>query len=171
MIYRPALMLRSGLLAVVLLGLPVGCGKGAPPAADDAPQAEPAKGASSPQVAAWGGGVAARDPQLEPLELRRDESALPTGGSARVAWAQGRIGGVEAARTLAALLEGDAAVEAAHLAALAFLEPPADEPSADAPGPWYDLEDAVWSRLAVTEAVDEAEALLFAVARVRRPLR
>ncbi len=166
MIYRPALMLRSGLLAVVLLGLPPGCGKGAPPAAETKPEPASSERALSSEVGAWGGGVSPRAPQLEPIELRRDANALPTGASARVAWAQGRIGGVEAARSLAALLEGDATVESAHLAALAFLEPPVDEPSADAPGPWYDLEDAVWSRLALTEAPDEAEALLFAVARI-----
>ena len=158
-------MVSRRLVATLVLGLALGC-KDPPPTAEQAPEgtAEASVPVDPPQVVGWGSGVPTRAPALEALELARNPASLPTGNDPRTAWAQARIGGDRAAEALASWLEGEAAATSAHLAALALLEPPADEPREGSR--WATLEDAVWTRLAVTEAPDEIEALLLAVARI-----
>jgi cyclophilin family peptidyl-prolyl cis-trans isomerase len=110
--------------------------------------------------------VPARAPALEALERGRKPDSLPTGSDARTAWAQARIGGPGAVDALAAWLEGDAGATSAHFAALALLDPPAGEPAPEGQSRWSKLEDAVWTRIAVTESADELDALLLAIARI-----
>ncbi len=117
-------------------------------------------------VSGWGRGVASRAPALEARELAREPDSLPAGPDARTAWAQARIGGPGAVDALAAWLEGDSGATSAHFAALALLDPPPGEPDAEGNGRWSGLENAIWTRLAVTESPDEIDALLLAVARV-----
>ena len=151
----------------LLLGLGSGCKDPAPDPPQLAVDAPADRPTSEPDpVPRWGQGVPKRAPALEALELARQADALPTAGDARTAWAQARIGGPQAVDVLAGWLEGDAGATSAHLAALALLDPPAGEPNPSAEGRWAALEDAVWSRIAVTRAPDEVEALLLVVARI-----
>ncbi|MGH1340765.1 MAG: peptidylprolyl isomerase [Nannocystales bacterium] len=160
-------MVRGCLVVTLILGFASGC-KDSSSAADQrrtaapdtAPPSEPAS------VPGWGLGVPARAPALEAQELAREPNSLPAGNDARTAWAQARIGGPRAVDALAAWLEGDAGATSAHFAALALLDPPPGAPDAEGNGRWPALEDAIWTRLAVTESRDELEALLLAVARV-----
>ena len=143
-----------------------GCKDPAPAAQQRAAEASTDEPTREPEpVPSWGQGVPDRAPALEALELARKPESLPTGAEPRTAWAQARIGGPQAVDALAAWL-GDAGATSAHLAALALLDPPAGEPDATREGRWAKLEDAAWSRLAVTDAPDEVEALLLAIARI-----
>jgi cyclophilin family peptidyl-prolyl cis-trans isomerase len=84
-------------------------------------------------------------------------------------WALGRIGTPLAVeQVLERLSAKDPPLLSAELAAVAFLEPPAGRPgeAAEPSGRWFQLEDALWTRYAVTQFDDEAAALLLAVARI-----
>lgn len=129
----------------------------------------------------------ARDPG-HPALLRRldDAESRGTPQRERALWSLARIGGPAARDRL--LSELDAGSESQALAAAALLEVPAHEPGAppdpvgraadaddDEAGPqgreealWAALEDALWTRYAVTEpgSVDAQRALLLAIARV-----
>ncbi|MBV1858221.1 MAG: peptidylprolyl isomerase [Nannocystaceae bacterium] len=160
-------MVRGCLVVTLFFGLASGC-KDPVPTADQglAVGSDPTPSVGPAKVSRWGLGVDARAPALEARELEREPGSLPAGSDARTAWAQGRIGGPHAVDALAAWLEGEAGATSAHLAALALLDPPPGEPNPEGNGRWSGLEDAVWTRLAVTEAPDEIEALLLAVARL-----
>ena len=113
-----------------------------------------------------------RDESIEAAELDRDPAAAALTDAShrdRTSWALGRIGGPLAVdRLLERVSAIDPPPSAAELAAVAFLEPPAGLPG-EAPEPegaWATLEDALWTRYAVTEIDDEAVALLLAAARV-----
>lgn len=160
-------MVRGCFVVTLFLGLASGCkdpvaaaDQGIAAASDPEPSGKPAT------VPGWGLGVPARSSALEARELAREPGSLPVGRDARTAWAQARIGGPYAVDALAAWLEGDAGATSAHFSALALLDPPPGEPNAEGTGRWPGLEDAVWTRLAVTEDLEEMEALLLAVARV-----
>jgi len=160
-------MVRGRLVVTLLLGLASGCKEPAPAAAEASPKAAETEPSTEPEIVdGWGDGVVARAPALEALEFARGAESLPSGSDARTAWAVARIGGPGAVDATAAWLEGNAGATSAHLAALGLLDPPAHEPGPEGEGRWASLEDAVWSRLAVTEASDEVDALLFAVARI-----
>lgn len=157
-------MTSRRLVVLLALGLALGC-KDPALASEDSPAAARPPAPTTPrEVAGWGAGVTTRAPALEAQELARDPGSLPTGDDARTAWTQARIGGPQAVDALAVWLEGGAAATSAHLAALGLLEPPPHEPRGESR--WARLEDAVWTRLAVTEDPAEIEALLFAVARI-----
>lgn len=160
-------MVRGCFVVTLFLGLASGC-KDPVPAADQgiAAASDPEPSSQPAAVSGWGLGVPARASALEARELAREPASLPVGSDARTAWAQARIGGPYSVDALAAWLEGDAGATSAHFAALALLDPPPGEPDAEGTGRWPGLEDAIWTRLAVTEALDEIEALLLAVARV-----
>ncbi|MCR9166553.1 MAG: peptidylprolyl isomerase [Nannocystaceae bacterium] len=163
-------MIRRCLVATLFLGLASGCKEPAPEAAERPSEGRSAAPSNRPEPAAsWGRQVPARAPALEALELQRGPESLPVGGDARTAWAQARIGGHAAVDALAGLLEGEAQVTSAHLAALALLDPPFGEPDPQGQTRWAKLEDAVWTRIALTEAPDELEALLLAAARLGGP--
>ncbi len=144
------------------------------PAAGTASLAGPERSAAP----AWGPPPPAhQDAALVAAELARDPKslAIETGLASTellvresAAWSLARIGGPEARDRLRPLLDGDAGASASMFAALGLLDPPRHAPR-EAPepdGPWADLEDAVWNRYAVTEKLDEAQALLFSVARL-----
>lgn len=160
-------MLRGCLVVTLFLGLAPGCKDPPPNAAEPSFEAQSESPTKRPEPSeSWGGSVPARAPALEALERRRQPDARPSGSDARTAWARARIGGPEAADALAVWLEGDAGATSAHLAALALLDPPAGEPAPEGQSRWSTLEDAVWTRIAVTEASDELDALLLAIARI-----
>lgn len=160
-------MIRGCLVVTLFLGLASGCKDPAPAAEHGVAQAQESTPSSEPaNVPGWGRGVPSRAPALEAREFAREPDSLPTGDDARTAWTQARIGGPRAVDALAGWLEGDAGATSAHLAALALLDPPPGEPDTEGNGRWPGLEDAIWTRLAVTESADELEALLLAVARV-----
>lgn len=160
-------MVRGCLVVTLFLGLASGCKEPAPAAEQGIAASADSAPSTKPQVVSgWGLGVPRRAPALEARELAREPDSLPAGVDARTAWAQARIGGPRAVDALAAWLEGESGATSAHFAALALLAPPPGEPDPEGSGRWSGLEDAVWTRLAVTEAPDEAEALLLAVARV-----
>jgi cyclophilin family peptidyl-prolyl cis-trans isomerase len=88
----------------------------------------------------------------------------------RALWSLARIGGEQArARLQVELDAGDPAM----FAALALLEVPPGEPGSPAlpTGEWAKLEDALWTRYAVTDpaALPSARALLFAIGRLGGP--
>jgi cyclophilin family peptidyl-prolyl cis-trans isomerase/HEAT repeat protein len=115
----------------------------------------------------------ARDAEAPGIEddLRSEDDAT----EARAAWTLGRIGGERALVRLTRMLDGDRGREA--LAALALLQPPRDASGGpiEPQGRWKELEDALWTRYALTpdpdpaEAEDHAEALLLAIARTGGP--
>jgi cyclophilin family peptidyl-prolyl cis-trans isomerase len=85
-------------------------------------------------------------------------------------WSFARIDNVEAREWLLGELDGD---EGSALAALALLEVPRSEPGSppeplDAAPEWAALEDALWTRYALTDpaALGQARALLLSIARV-----
>jgi cyclophilin family peptidyl-prolyl cis-trans isomerase len=84
-------------------------------------------------------------------------------------WSLARIGGASARARLLAELDGG---ETLALAASALLEVPRSEPGSPPEplegGPWGELEDALWTRYAVTDpgALAQARALLLAIARL-----
>jgi cyclophilin family peptidyl-prolyl cis-trans isomerase len=146
-----------------------------PEAEIDASQdaATPQTGPSAP---AWGVAVMDRDAAIEAAELSRDPAASALSEAAadparreRAMWAWGRIGGALAVdRLLERVVATDPPASSAELAAVAFLEPPAGLPG-EAPEPggaWAVLEDALWTRYALTEKDDDAVALLLAAARI-----
>lgn len=79
-----------------------------------------------------------------------------------------RIGGVAARRKLLAMV-GDGRVEmtSSMLAAIGLLSRPDDEDSLASPSAvqWTELEDALWTRYAITRRAEDAAALLLAIAR------
>ncbi len=104
-------------------------------------------------------------------EVRRDLDALEpvvTGGrmGKHEAVSVGRIGGPAAARRLTATLDGENWEEV--VVATALLEP--TQTTRNAPpeprGPWAVMERSLWGRYAVTEDIQTAESLVFALARV-----
>jgi cyclophilin family peptidyl-prolyl cis-trans isomerase len=117
-----------------------------------------------------------RDAAIEAAEIDRDpaapaliEAAADPKRRDRATWALGRIGGPLAVDQLIERVGAtDPPPSAAELAAVAFLEPPASLPGepAEPQGSWAALEDALWTRYAVTETDDDAVALLFAASRV-----
>ncbi len=160
-------MIRGWMVVTVLLGLSAGCDRPAVTAAQGSnSRTETVSEAKPPPAPAWGSTVRPRAPALEALELKRDPDSLPSGSDARTAWSVARIGGPRAIDAMAAWLDGEAGATSAHLAALAFLDPPDGEPAVEGEGRWTRLEDATWTRLAVTDAPDEVEALVLAVARI-----
>lgn len=86
----------------------------------------------------------------------------------RALWSIARIGGVDARDLVLAEFDGGQSVA---LAAAALLEVPRTEPGSPpqplAGGPWGELEDALWTRLAVTDPSElgQARALSLAIAR------
>ncbi len=153
----------------LLVGSVAACRDPAPTPTAEVAAAPTAVVADAPRRA-WGESLAGRAPELERAELQRDAEGLNPATSDREAWAVARIGDTTSVPALLRLLDGEAGASSAQLAALAFLEPPPGQPSDVEPHqPWGALEDAVWSRLAVTQQPDEAEALFLAVARVGGP--
>ncbi|MFV8751517.1 peptidylprolyl isomerase [Nannocystaceae bacterium ST9] len=124
----------------------------------------PPRGAASELIDA----ELARDPRH--AGLARALSGEPGPTRTRALWSLARIGGEPARdRLLVELDRGDPNM----LASLALLEVPTSEPgSPPTPeGEWARLEDALWTRYAVTDpsASTSARALVFAIARVGGP--
>jgi cyclophilin family peptidyl-prolyl cis-trans isomerase len=128
--------------------------------------------------ASWGPGVPeivpaealaaelARRSSLEMLSVADDADELRVRGL----WSLARIGSVEAREQMLAELDGG---ESSALAAAALLEVPRSEPGSppeplDGPPEWAALEDALWTRYALTDpaALGQARALLLSIARV-----
>jgi cyclophilin family peptidyl-prolyl cis-trans isomerase len=89
---------------------------------------------------------------------------------ARALWSLARIGSLDAAQQMLAAFDGG---DGSALAAAALLEVPRSEPGSppeplDAPPEWAHLEDALWTRYAVTDpsATAQARALLLGIARI-----
>ncbi|MCA9684885.1 MAG: hypothetical protein KC457_22065, partial [Myxococcales bacterium] len=140
-----------------------------------------------PGLPAWGRQVPATVPEQElawalaaeleraPLNARLQElleSERAGAGRARALWSLARIGGPVARDRLLAELDREAPLA---LAASALLEVPvfeAGSPPEPMPGdPWGQLEDALWTRLALSEPGRDddgttARALLLAIARL-----
>lgn len=127
-----------------------------------------------PGLPSWGPRVPeAVAPELLAAELARRaqdvELLARRERGERALWSLARIGGPEARERL--LLELDAA-EPLAVAASALLEVPGiDAGSAAQPeldGPWAALEDALWTRYALSDpaAIDHQQALLLAIARL-----
>lgn len=162
---------RVGALVAIAFAAGCSCPSGKP---DDAEVAAAWDRPSEPSVAplpAWGGGSVEASAALEDAELARDLEAPAIaeamGSEAlrtRAIWAVARIGGAPAAQRLIELLDAKANATATELAALSFLEPPEGE--LEEGSVWWTLEDAVWTRYAVTEEPARAEALLLAIARI-----
>ncbi len=126
--------------------------------------ARPPRGAADDLIAA----ELARDPDHAALAAALRGEPGPT--RTRALWSLARIGGELARdRLLAELDRGDPAM----FASLALLEVPPSEPgSPPTPeGAWAELEDALWTRYAVTDpaALASLRALVFAIARVGGP--
>jgi cyclophilin family peptidyl-prolyl cis-trans isomerase len=140
---------------------------------DVAPDAEVAVG-----LASWGPPVPASvtaGALAAELERRFDPGLLGVVDEsgelrARALWSLARIGGADAAEEMLAALDGG---ESSALAAAALLEVPRSEPGSppeplDASPEWAALEDALWTRYALTDplAIGQARALLLSIARV-----
>jgi cyclophilin family peptidyl-prolyl cis-trans isomerase len=124
----------------------------------------PRRGASAALIDA----ELARDSDHAELAKALTGEAGPT--RTRALWSLARIGGDAARdRLLAELDHGDPAM----FATLALLEvPPTEAGSPPTPeGGWAQLEDALWTRYAVTDpaALPSMRALLFAIARIGGP--
>ncbi|MEM7159150.1 MAG: peptidylprolyl isomerase [Myxococcota bacterium] len=180
----------SVLLAGIVIVGAAGCERTESPAAGSAPAeaSETTEAIPRPAWPSWGGvpwptAGEALSSALRVAELNRDAEAEAIDQAwhhedpawrARSAWTLARIGGPQALEILSKrLLDGRVELDASTLAAIGFLEAPgADgEPRGDA---WDDLEDLLWTRYAVTEDAEQADALLLAIARIggaRSPVR
>jgi len=156
----------------------VGCGS-SPSAPSEATTVEPAPAPLRPQWPSWGGvpwptGDDQLAAEIREAELRRDPRAPALERAwahpdpawrARSAWALARIGGPLARDAFVDRLgDGRVRLDAPTLGAVAFLVAPEADEERDAG--WDELEQRLWSRYAVTEDLDEADALLLAIARV-----
>jgi cyclophilin family peptidyl-prolyl cis-trans isomerase/HEAT repeat protein len=159
-----------------------GCGGPTEKAQESQPQLSDAEARVS-ELPAWGSvalqAPSALEARLLAAELKRDpgdpalEEALAS-SEARVrergARALGHIGGPTALRRLAALVD---APDDAGSTALAFLDPPRQTPRAPAvpAGAWAELEDALWTRYALTDESSDAaaEGVLLALGRIGGP--
>jgi cyclophilin family peptidyl-prolyl cis-trans isomerase len=137
-------------------------------ASDDEPQTRASWGPSVPEMVhaeALAAELARRsDPGL--LSVADDADEL----RARALWSLARIGSVEARERLLLDLDG---AESLALAAAALLEVPRSEPGSppeplDGPPEWAAMEDALWTRFALTDpaALGQARALLLSIARL-----
>jgi cyclophilin family peptidyl-prolyl cis-trans isomerase/HEAT repeat protein len=133
---------------------------------------------------AWGRPFVVRErpltEQLRRAELARDladpsiAEALASGDpelQTQGVWTVSRIGGEGALALLLPTLDavGAPSVDrSAVFSALALLEPPNQAPGAAAEpaGAWRDLEDALWTRYAVTNRATEVRALLLSISRI-----
>ena len=106
------------------------------------------------------------------LARRFDDDLLEMDGElrTRALWSLARIGGSQAPERILAELDGDGD---AALAAAALLEVPRSEPGSppeplDATPAWAELEDALWTRYALTDPAElgQARALMLGIARV-----
>ncbi|MEM9452721.1 MAG: peptidylprolyl isomerase [Myxococcota bacterium] len=173
-------LVTSGLVAA----LGAGCGSPAEgggelptPAATVATTVDPEQ--LRPQWASWGGvpwptGEEGLQSKLRRAELDRDaeapaierawQHAEPTWQAAG-AWSLARIGGATARERFSALFDdGRTELSAPTMAAVSLLSAPgADEVREPS---WDSLEERLWTRYAVTEEPDQADALLLAIARV-----
>jgi cyclophilin family peptidyl-prolyl cis-trans isomerase len=128
--------------------------------------------------ASWGPGVPAIVPaealaaelarRFDPGTMRVADDADPL--RERALWSLARIGSVEAREQLLVELDGG---ESSALAAAALLEVPRSEPGShpeplDGAPEWAALEDALWTRYALTDPAEigQARALLLSIARV-----
>ncbi len=170
---------RSVLVGGLAAVLGFACGPSPDAPADAAPASERAAESPPPQWPSWGGvpwpsGDDELAVGLRQAELARDPRApaIETGMNhadpawrARAAWTLARIGGPLARDAFVARLgEGRAQWDATMLGAVALLPVP-DAASGSPDAAWDELEDRLWTRYAVTEDPDEADALLLAIAR------
>lgn len=162
---------RIGALVAIAIASACSCPSDTPDGAAVAAVAAEPEDAPVAPLPSWGGAGVESSAPLEDAELARDLNAAAVTDAmgsdedrARGVWAVARIGGVEAAVRLRELLDASAHPTAVELAALSFLEPPEGELVEGSP--WWQLEDAIWTRYAVTEDAAEIEALLLAIARV-----
>ncbi len=167
---------------VGLLALAAGCrGRGSEATAREGEQGTSAGAVtdlSQPGLPSWGPQVpSSASPELlaaelarragDPRLLERVDGEAPD--HARALWSLARIGGIDARERL--LVELDA-TEPAALAAAALLEVPrleAGSPAVPVDGSgWGLLEDALWTRYAVSDpaATSQQRALLLAIARI-----
>ena len=167
-----ALGLSTGLLLT-------GCGSDRAP--DGKAAVKPEATASDPadtvaSLPSWSAVPAPADPSWLKLERSRDPGIvrawdeLGQASNVRAAWALARVGGVTARDRLLPEI-GRAESNPAVVGAVSFLEPPSSAPG-EPPDPtqgWAELEDALWTRYAVTDDDAAATAILLAVARVGGP--
>ena len=173
--------MRFPLAGVALVLALVGCKRDHPPDPNAKVRVAPKATANDtrpPTHQSWGQPPPTIPAELKRLELARqasDErlsSALGAAASRDAAsWVLGRIGGPRAAKHFEAVVTGgDHPPSPSELAAVAFLEPPADafarEPTQ---AQWRQLEDALWTRYALAQDNEEHAALLLAIARVGGP--
>ena len=128
------------------------------------------------RLPAWGQVALGRDAALEAAELHRDAAnpaiAKALADDARRGAAMQALGRIGTPLAVQRMLERfgakDPPLSSAELAAVAYLEPPAGRPgeAVEPSGAWFKLEDALWTRYAVTQFDDEAIALLLGVSRV-----
>jgi len=167
---------QIALLGLLALGL--GCrGRGSSGAAHEQQPSEPASAAADSSEESGPPSWGPRVPSAAPTELleaelaRRADLRLLADGEQheRALWSFARIGGAQARERL--LVELDAS-EPAALAAAALLEVPRLEPGSPAEpldgDSWGLLEDALWTRYAVSDptALGQQRALLLAIARI-----
>ncbi|MFO7564593.1 MAG: peptidylprolyl isomerase [Enhygromyxa sp.] len=167
-----------------LLALGLGCrGRGSSSAAQEQQASEPASAAAESSEAvglpSWGPQVpGAASVELLAAELARRGAdpgllvRLEGDQRERALWSLARIGGTQARERL--LVELDAA-EPLGIAAAALLEVPRQEPGSPAEpaleasaSSWGLLEDALWTRYAISDpaALGQQRALLLAIARI-----
>jgi cyclophilin family peptidyl-prolyl cis-trans isomerase len=177
----PATVRVQQIALIGLLALGLAChGQGATGAAQEhgghSDASAVAEAIEKSGLPSWGARVPGKaTPELLEAELARRATdprlldALEGDGRERALWSLARIGGVDARERV--LLELDTA-EPVALAAAALLEVPRQEPGSP-PEPseensWGLLEDALWTRYAVSDpaATHEHRALLLAIARL-----
>jgi cyclophilin family peptidyl-prolyl cis-trans isomerase len=179
----PATVRVQQIALIGLLALGLGCrGRGSTGAAQehdvppDASVADLADLIEASGLPSWGARVPNEaTPELLEAELARRTTdprllgALEGEGRERALWSLARIGGVDARERL--LVELDRS-EPAALAAAALLEVPRHEPGSPPEllegDSWGLLEDALWTRYAVSDpaATHEHRALLLSIARI-----